>query len=112
MLMDGSAYDGFTVRKPRRAMALDAKVLVFPDQLTNVRIRNVSESGFSGTTSAIMPIGSQVLLQVPELGEFPAEIRWALGRRFGARFNNGCPQELANLLHHLTEHDATERSPA
>jgi hypothetical protein len=47
---------------------------------------NVSQGGFSGWCETTPPIGALLVADLPGVGRIPAQIRWALGRRFGARF--------------------------
>ncbi len=51
-----------------------------------VRITDVSKGGFRLQTGATVPIGEHVFLRVPRYGDFPAQIRWALGTDAGGIF--------------------------
>jgi hypothetical protein len=52
-----------------------------------VIVTNVSVGGFSADAVVDLPIGAQMILQVADLGDLPAVIRWSSCGRFGARFN-------------------------
>jgi hypothetical protein len=52
-----------------------------------VIVTNVSVGGFSADAVEDLPIGAQMILQVADLGDLPAVVRWSLSGRFGARFN-------------------------
>lgn len=51
-----------------------------------VTITDVSSGGFRLKTEETMPIGEHVFLRVPRYGDFPAQIRWALGADAGGVF--------------------------
>ena len=51
-----------------------------------VKITDVSSGGFRLQTSDTLPIGEHVFLRVPRYGDFPAQIRWALGPDAGGVF--------------------------
>lgn len=49
-----------------------------------VRIANLSNGGFMAESDRPLSIGSILTLEVPGEGKVEAEIRWAIGQRFGA----------------------------
>ena len=49
-------------------------------------ITDVSSGGFRLTSEDVVPIGDHVFLRVPRYGDFPAQIRWALGDKAGGTF--------------------------
>lgn len=51
-----------------------------------VRITDVSSGGFRLHSADTLPIGEHVFLRVPRYGDFPAQIRWALGSDAGGVF--------------------------
>ena len=51
-----------------------------------VKITEVSSGGFRLHSADTLPIGAHVFLRVPRYGEFPAQIRWALGSDAGGLF--------------------------
>ena len=51
-----------------------------------VTITDVSSGGFKLQTEATIPIGSHVFVRVDRYGDFPAQIRWALGKEAGGEF--------------------------
>jgi hypothetical protein len=51
-----------------------------------VTITDVSSGGFRLQTADTVPIGEHVFLRVPRYGDFPAQIRWALGTDAGGIF--------------------------
>ena len=51
-----------------------------------VKITDVSAGGFHLRSEAMLPIGEHVFLRVPRYGNFPAQIRWALGGDAGGVF--------------------------
>lgn len=52
----------------------------------SVTITDVSSGGFRLSTDDTMPIGEHVFLRVARYGDFPAQIRWALGTEAGGVF--------------------------
>lgn len=48
------------------------------------RIWNISDGGFMAECEVKLPIGSEVVVELPGRGKVRAEIRWAVGWRFGA----------------------------
>ena len=52
----------------------------------SVTITDVSSGGFRLRTDDTLPIGEHVFMRVPRYGDFPAQIRWALGREAGGIF--------------------------
>jgi hypothetical protein len=52
----------------------------------SVTIVDVSAGGFRLRTGDTLPIGEHVFLRVARYGDFPAQIRWALGSDAGGVF--------------------------
>jgi hypothetical protein len=52
----------------------------------SVTIVDVSAGGFRLRTPETLPIGEHVFLRVARYGDFPAQIRWALGFDAGGVF--------------------------
>ena len=52
----------------------------------SVTITDVSAGGFHLRSDETMPIGEHVFLRVARYGDFPAQIRWALGTEAGGVF--------------------------
>lgn len=50
------------------------------------RIANMSNDGFMAECERKLPLGSVVAIDIPGKGKVRAEVRWAVGWRFGARF--------------------------
>lgn len=51
-----------------------------------VHITDVSQLGFGARCWMVIPIGSEISITLPRIGRLRAQIRWALGGLFGARF--------------------------
>lgn len=56
-------------------------------------IVNLSPSGLMMRCEADYAVGDRILVQLPLVGTMTAEIRWALGGRFGCRMHPGIPAE-------------------
>jgi len=48
------------------------------------RLANISQAGFMADCEEKLPVGAIVQVVLPDLGAVTAEVRWALGWRFGA----------------------------
>ena len=77
---------GQVPRRHRIEVAHDATLVLSDGTEHRVTITDVSSGGFRLQTGETMPIGEHVFLRVPRYGDFPAQIRWALGREAGGVF--------------------------
>ena len=73
-------------RRQRIAVSHDAKLVTAQGAEHDVIITDVSAGGFRLRTAVTMPIGEHVFLRVDRYGDFPAQIRWALGNEAGGVF--------------------------
>lgn len=81
-----SRIPGHVPRRQRIDVAQDA-MLVMPDGSEHpVTITDVSPGGFRLRSDETLPIGEHVFLRVDHYGDFPAQIRWALGPNAGGVF--------------------------
>ena len=76
--------------KPRRSQRLpvdDVASMRAQDWYrVEVKVRNVSTSGFMAECSAPVRIGSYVSLEVPGIGPVHAQVRWQIGQKMGGMF--------------------------
>jgi hypothetical protein len=91
-------FDPYPPREHRHQVDLCATVMRFALPEVRVRIRNISLRGAHGETGELMCIGSTVMIDLPELGEVGAHVRWSLGSRFGLRFLGADEQPLRGQL--------------
>ena len=77
---------GQVPRGHRIEVAHDATLVLADGSEQSVTITDVSSEGFRLTSEATLPIGGHVFLRVPRYGDFPAQIRWALGTDAGGVF--------------------------
>jgi hypothetical protein len=77
---------GQVPRRHRIEVAHDANLVLSDGTEHRVTITDVSSGGFRLQTGETMPIGEHVFLRVPRYGDFPAQIRWALGKDAGGVF--------------------------
>ena len=82
-------------RDPRVAIEIVGTVRVDDERLPT-RICDLSRYGFGATCVRPLPIGSTILVSLPVVGEVRAQVRWALGGMFGARFLD--PVDAAALM--------------
>lgn len=73
-------------RRQRVEVLHDAKLVTSQGAEHDVTITDVSAGGFRLRTAVTMPIGEHVFLRVDRYGDFPAQIRWALGQDAGGTF--------------------------
>jgi hypothetical protein len=81
-----SRIPGHIARSPRISVAHDATLVMADGTEHSVIITDVSSGGFHLATEDTVPIGSRVFLRVARYGDFPAQIRWALGLEAGGVF--------------------------
>ncbi|MEO7366116.1 MAG: PilZ domain-containing protein [Sphingomicrobium sp.] len=77
---------GHISRTPRVSVNHDAILVMDDGSEHSVIITDVSSGGFHLSTDNTIPIGSHVFLRVARYGDFPAQIRWALGGEAGGVF--------------------------
>lgn len=77
---------GHISRRPRVSVAHDATLVRADGSEHSVTITDVSSGGFHLRTEDTIPIGEHVFLRVAGYGDFPAQIRWALGAEAGGVF--------------------------
>ena len=77
---------GHISRRQRIEVSHDAKLVTSQGAEHDVTITDVSAGGFRLRTAVTMPIGEHVFLRVDRYGDFPAQIRWALGLDAGGVF--------------------------
>jgi hypothetical protein len=75
----------YAPRAPR--WECDAEIMVADDCGRELlgRLANISEGGFMAECEEKVRLGSIVEVVLPERGRVRAEVRWALGWRFGAK---------------------------
>lgn len=71
-------------RPPRWECSIDVVVLDDCGREILGRLGNISEAGFMAECEEKLRIGSIVETVIPERGRVRAEVRWAVGWRFGA----------------------------
>ncbi|MEO8548133.1 MAG: PilZ domain-containing protein [Sphingomicrobium sp.] len=77
---------GEIARTPRVSVAHEAMLVMSDGSEHAVTITDVSSGGFHLRSNETFPIGAHVFLRVPRYGDFPAQIRWALGGDAGGVF--------------------------
>ena len=75
----------YVARPPR--WECDAEITVADDcgRELMARLANISEGGFMAECEEKLPLGAIVEVALPDRGVVRAEVRWALGWRFGAK---------------------------
>lgn len=73
-------------RAPRVDTRFNAALIDSDGNSIPVVVIDISREGCRLETEDTLKIGEKVELQVPKYGNFPAQIRWALGKEAGAVF--------------------------
>ncbi len=73
-------------RAPRVSTKLSATVVDGAGTEFAATVTDISKHGFRLTCGDTLHIGEYVHLRVPRYGDFPAQIRWALGSEAGGVF--------------------------
>lgn len=76
----------FIERPPRVAATHNAILIDSDGGELPVTITEISAGGFRLRTDETLIIGEKIRLRVDKGGEFPAQIRWALGDEAGGSF--------------------------
>ena len=77
---------GHISRRERIPVSHDATLVTAQGVEHSVKITDVSAGGFRLRSEVTLPIGEHVFLRVDRYGDFPAQIRWALGQDAGGVF--------------------------
>lgn len=77
---------GFIKRAPRVDTRFPASLTDSDGHKVPVVVLDISREGCRLETDGSLKIGEKVELEVPKYGNFPAQIRWALGSEAGAVF--------------------------
>ena len=73
-------------REPRIDTQFEA-VLVDADGIEySVTVMDLSKSGFRVESDETFRIGEMVQLRTPKFGDYPAQVRWSMGRETGVLF--------------------------
>lgn len=83
-MVQAATVHEFTPRGPRWDVDHDVVARDQSGRTCKVRIANLSNGGFMAESDCALPIGSVLTLDMPGEGEVQAEVRWAIGERFGA----------------------------
>ena len=73
-------------RAERTEVRADARLRHADLYSVEVRIRDVSQSGFMAECADPVGIGSYVALDIPGIGVVRAQVRWQIGGRMGGLF--------------------------
>ena len=77
---------GHVKRAPRVDTKFKAKLTDSDGNVVPVTVVDLSREGCRLETAEMLEIGEKVQIEVPKYGNFPAQIRWALGNEAGAVF--------------------------
>ena len=82
--MQAQHKKAYVARQPREWIDVETVVDDGSGRLLDSRIWNISEGGFMADCEVKLPLGAQIVVELPGRGTVRAEIRWAVGWRFGA----------------------------
>lgn len=86
--MSSDDENGLTGGRKAQRVRLDAETRLRPNNWSSLQIRMVdlSASGFRAECEARVKPGGSVSLDVPGIGSVEAQVEWQRGDQFGARF--------------------------
>lgn len=70
----------------RYPVELDARVRELGSEGSEVKLLNISESGFMAESDGEFEVGSRVWLMIPGRERANAVVRWIAGKKMGAEF--------------------------
>ena len=80
--------DGFQFNRPPRQGILKVASLQFNGMSMPVRVRNISIGGAMLECDRMLPLGSEVQLDLPGCGNLGAQVRWSEAKRMGIQFED------------------------
>jgi len=86
---DGFGQDDphYRSRRTQRIAVEESASLTPPDRYkVEIKVRDVSASGFMAECAKPVLIGSTIALEIPGIGLVHAQVRWQLGNRMGGMF--------------------------
>jgi len=102
-----SSGHAFTERvQPRHGVAVRALLRLDGGHDVRMRLRDVSEAGFSGHAIEAVAPGSLVIVHLPDLEPVTAEILWQVGPAMGGRFAKPLSPEQMQALREASRRDA------
>jgi hypothetical protein len=86
--MSSDEDNGLTGGRQAERLPLDAETRLRPNSWSSLQIKmlDLSASGFRAECEARVKRGSSVSLDVPGIGAVDAQVEWQRGDQFGARF--------------------------
>ncbi|HYG49034.1 MAG TPA: PilZ domain-containing protein [Allosphingosinicella sp.] len=86
--MSSDEHNGFDSGRQSERLAVDAETRLRPNSWSSLQIKmlDLSASGFRAECEARVKPGSSVSLDVPGLGAVDAQVEWQRGDQIGARF--------------------------
>ncbi|HEY5712366.1 MAG TPA: PilZ domain-containing protein [Allosphingosinicella sp.] len=83
----GQNDPGYRSRRTPRVAVDESASLTPPDRYkVEIKVRDVSASGFMAECAQPVLIGSNILLEIPGVGPVHAQVRWQLGNKMGGMF--------------------------
>jgi hypothetical protein len=77
---------GWISRKDRHPVEIDATVYRSDGSTAPARLSNLSDEGCRIEAPNDFRIGERVRIAIPRMGQFKAQVRWALPNSAGAKF--------------------------
>lgn len=79
-------------RSNRRTLRLEVAGTAGSDSAAAMVIHDLSQTGLLIETDEMLAVGQKLRVELPEVGEFPAEAVWSSGRFVGCKFDEILPQ--------------------
>jgi hypothetical protein len=74
----------YVARPKRWSITADAEIIDACERRLLARLWNISLGGFAAECEEKFPLGARIIVDLPGRGPVRAEVRWAVGWRFGA----------------------------
>jgi hypothetical protein len=74
----------YVARPKRWSITADAEIIDGCGRRLLARLWNISLGGFAAECEEKLPLGAEIVVDLPGRGPVRAEVRWAVGWRFGA----------------------------
>ena len=82
--MQAQRQDSYVARPKRWSITADAEIIDGCGRRLLARLWNISLGGFAAECEEKLPLGAEIVVDLPGRGLVRAEVRWAVGWRFGA----------------------------
>lgn len=94
--MEAIRKPNYVQRPPRWSAKAETMLIDGCGRRLETRLWDLSRSGFMAECEEKLPTGAEIVIDLPGRGRVRAEVRWALGWRFGAMILGNAEPDAAN----------------